>query len=431
MPMKTRTAAMAESTIRLKNYIIENPDLTQEDIMKATRIRSEAGLYSILHGLSNDRELCANGEYLVRKDGKRLTIDEIERYLDEIPAKGGNPPKLAERLIYLYTSLHNAIPYGGLTFDSIKNIYLQLYRESKGTDPNLTSIRRMIYRDMEELEKLHIHLERPDTGSKKYCLQDKYLPKLTPESAAAVYASMLLYRDTLLDEATLGAREEIEKSFFKAFPERSKMLNERIYVLGDTLTNPKEFGNLIGKLILAVGASYRIKLGYMNNEKEVSDRILEPLGLVCKRSVWYLIARMAENDEIRTFRVDQILNLIIRDSDKFTYPADFSLAGHIGCSWGVFRNDEVEIVRLKFSSKVAHRVKNLRYHSSQRIIEECSDGSVVLEFEVCGLMEMQSWILQWGTEVEVLEPIKLREDIIKAAQSIVKQYRLKSKKKKK
>ncbi|MEN6324636.1 MAG: hypothetical protein ABFD18_00275, partial [Syntrophomonas sp.] len=28
----------------------------------------------------------------------------------------------------------------------------------------------------------------------------------------------------------------------------------------------------------------------------------------------------------------------------------------------------------------------------------------MLEFEICGLRELQSWILQWGDMVEVLEP---------------------------
>lgn len=419
---KNRTAALAESAIRLRNFMAKNPDLTQEEVMKAVNIGSEASLYSFLSGLGDEQELCVNGEFLIRKDGKRLTIDAIEEFLSNNPAKKKDGPKLAERLLYLYCSLHNAGPYGGLTFEAIQNVYTQLYIDNGGHLPNLAAMRRMIYRDIQEFEKLHIGIERPATGSNRYCLQDKYLPKLTPESAATVYASMLLYRDTLLNEATLGAKEEIEKAFFRGFPERSKVLKERIYVLGDTLANPQEFGNIIGKLIRAVGESFRIKMGYMNNEGEVSDRLLEPLGLVCKRSVWYLIARKAGSIDNRTFRVDQILNLTVRDSEKFVYPHEFSLVKHIGCSWGVFYNDEVQIVKLKFSRKVAHRVKNLSYHPSQRLGEECSDGSVILEFEVCGLVEMQSWILQWGLQVEVLEPLELREEILQTAQSIVEKY---------
>ncbi len=428
MVKRNRTAAMAESTSRLRKFIKENPDLSQEEVMKAVKIGSEASLYSLLLGLGDDQELCVNGEFHIRKDGKRLTIDDLEEFLSNNPAKEKDGPKLAERLLYLYCSLHNASPYGGLTFEAIKNIYIQLYKDNGGNVPKVDALKRMIYRDITEFEKIHIWIDRPESGSKRYCLQDKYLPKLTAESAAAVYVSMLLYRDTLLDEATLGAKEEIEKAFFKGFPERSKVLKERIYVLGDTLANPQEFGNIIGKLIRAVGESFKVKIGYMNNDGEASDRLLEPLGLVCKRNVWYLIARKVGSADNRTFRVDQIVNLNVRDNEKFVYPHEFFLSEHIGASWGVFYNDEVEIVKLKFSRKVAHRVKNLRYHPTQRIIEECSDGSVILEFEVCGLVEMQSWILQWGSQVEVLEPLELREEILQTAQSIVEKYGSKNKK---
>jgi len=422
MAQKNRTAAMAESTIRLRNYIAENPDLSQEDVVKALKYKSLASLYSLLSGLSDDKTICVNKQFLIQKDGKRLTIDVIEEFLSNHPAKEKDGPKLAERLLYLYCCLHNASPDGGLTFDAIKNIYMKLFMDSGGPLPNLAAMKRMIYRDIQEFEKLHIGIERPETGGKRYCLQDKYLPKLTPESAAAVYASMLLYRDTLLDDATLGAKVEIEKAFFKGFPERSKVLKERIYVLGDTLANPHEVGNIIGKLIRSVAESFRVKMEYMNNNGETSDRLLEPLGLVCKRNVWYLIARKAGSVDVRTFRADQILNLSVRDSEKFDYPTNFSLHKQIGASWGVFYNDEVEIVKLKFTRKVANRVTNLRYHPSQRIIEECSDGSVILEFEVCGLVEMQSWILQWGSQVEVLEPMELREEILQTAQRIVEKY---------
>ena len=422
MVKKNRTAAMAESTIKLRNYIVENSDSSQEDIMNALKINKEAALYSLLSGLTGDQDLCVNGEFLVKKEGQRLSIDEVEEYLANNPARGKDGPKQAERLLYLYYSLHRAIPYAGLTFEAIKNIYTQLYMDTCGNIPKDDALKRMIYRDMEELETLRIGIDRSETGKKKYCLTDDYLPSLTSESAAAVYVSMLLYRDTLLDEATLSAKAEIEKSFFRGFPERLNLLKERIYVLGDTLASPQEFGNILGKLIRAVGDTCIIKIGYMNNDGEVSDRLLEPLGLVSKKNVWYLIARKVGTNENRTFRVDQIINLSVRESEKFVYPPDFSISKHIGCSWGVFHDDEVQIVKLKFSRQVAHRVKKLRYHPSQRITEECSDGSVIMEFEVCGLVEMQSWILQWGSQVEVLEPLQLREDILQAAQNVVKIY---------
>ncbi len=426
MIKRNRTASMAESAIRLRNYIVENPDLDQDELMKATKINSQASLYSLLLGLNNDVQICPNGEFLVLKDGKRLINDDIDDFFRHNPTRGKNAPSLAERLLYLYWCLHKAIPEGGLTFEAIKRIYSELFMDSAGQVPKDNTLKRMIYRDMQEFERLKIWIDRSE-ATKKYSLRDEYLPKLSAESAAAVYVSMLLYRDTLMDQATLCAKEQLEKAFFKKFPERSKLLNERIYVIGDTLANPKAFGDILGKLVRAVAESLRIKINYINNEGEKSERLLEPLGLICKRNVWYLVAFDLGYNEYRTFRVDQMLHLTLRESETFAYPSDFSLPEYIGCSWGVFNNDAVETVRLKFSPKVAHRVKNLHYHPSQKIAEECADGSVILEFQVCGLVEMQNWIIQWGTEVEVLEPLALREEIVQTARNSINRYRVKNK----
>ncbi|OPX83517.1 MAG: hypothetical protein A4E53_04602 [Pelotomaculum sp. PtaB.Bin104] len=61
--------------------------------------------------------------------------------------------------------------------------------------------------------------------------------------------------------------------------------------------------------------------------------------------------------------------------------------------------------------QVARRVKSLVYHPSQRILEELADGSVEISFEVCGITEMKTWIVQWGDMVEVLEPRWLRDEM--------------------
>ena len=118
---------------------------------------------------------------------------------------------------------------------------------------------------------------------------------------------------------------------------------------------------------------------------------------------------------------DQIISIKLTNI-MFEFPANFSLEEHIGSSWGVFTNDEVQPVKLRFSPAVASRVKNLRYHRSQEVLEELPDGSVIISLEVCGLIELKSWLLQWGKEVEVLGPFYLRQQLLEAAREIVQIY---------
>jgi predicted DNA-binding transcriptional regulator YafY len=415
----SRTTAMTERISKVRDYIITNPNSTQEDLMKDLHIKQDS-LYSILLGLKDDQNICQDSSYNLSLNGKKLSVQQLEDYSDQKSNNQGTP--IPERLLYLYHHLYEAIPYGGLSWSELLRKYTHLLEQSGSPLPKKASISRNLQRDLKRLELYSIRLERPETGSEKYCLAQSYLPKLSPENAAVLYVSTLLYRNTLLSTAIDTVREKMEGNYYKGLLDRSKILQERIYVLGDTLANPEQFGTVLANLIRAVSESIPVKLTYLNNDGEESERLLEPVGLVCKRQVWYLIGRQPEDGEFRTFRVDQIHYLILRDSERFNYPEDFSLTDHIGASWGVFCNDEIKRVVLKFSKRVAHRVQNLRYHPTQRVIDVEEDGSVLIQFDACGLIELQTWIMQWGSQVEVLEPGFLREQVKKAASEIAQIY---------
>lgn len=422
MARKNQTAAMTERAIQLRNHLADSPDPQQQDLMEALNIANEATLYSLLQGMAKDQNICRDGEYCIFQGKKRLTVEAIEDFLRENDKSAAAGPAKSERLIYLYDYLQRASRDGGMTFAKIHQGYVNLWERSGGKLPQDPSLNRTILRDLEALEGFGINLERPSSGSKKYRLAQEYLPKLTRESAAGVYVSMLLYHDTLLNEATACARAEMERSIFKGDYDQAARFKQRIYVLGDTLAEPSEFSNLLGKLILAVRDCLRIKITYINNEAHRKERRLEPLGLICKRSVWYLVATDLGLAEVRTFRIDQIIDLHINEMDPFAYPEDFDIQKHIGASWGVYCNDEITTVRLRFAPAVAQRVKNLNYHPSQQIIATGQDGSIVMQFRACGLIEMKSWILQWGRQVEVLEPESLRQQIMEEIRTIAAIY---------
>ncbi|MDD2586431.1 MAG: WYL domain-containing protein, partial [Syntrophomonadaceae bacterium] len=417
MRIANMTANIAAQTGMLRNYLITNKDVDEEKIMMELNL-SRASLYSFLYGLRKDNAICVNKEFYIKQNNARLKLKDVEKVL----AKKANTtriPKPSERLLYLYHRLHSAIPYGGISMDGLRDSYSQLIELSGGKPAAKNTLTRMIQRDLEEMERIGIAIDRPATGSKKYCLKQSYLPKLSRESAAAVYVSMLLFSNTLLEQATTGARIELAKAFFRPSPKVVNTLQDRIYVLGDTLAKPQEFGDCLTKLITSVVKSYRIKITYKKVTGEVSERLLEPLGMICKRNVWYVVARIPDSEDFRTFRVDQILAIYPRTDERFTYPEKFSISDHIGSSWGVFDNDPVQKVKLKFSPRVARRVENLVYHRTQNIEEKCPDGSIIVNYDVCGLIELTSWILQWGNEVEVLEPESLRQRVLKHALSVV------------
>jgi predicted DNA-binding transcriptional regulator YafY len=422
MAKGSKVEAITKRGTEVRNYITQNPECNVSDLLEDVKL-TENTFYQVLNGLKDDRQVCGDtGEYYICRGETRLTVNDIEKYLASPEKKEKQIPNKAERMLYLYNILHNALPDGGLHFERISDLYLELISHYGEGFPSDTGLKRMIYRDLESLEKMGIGIIRPSPKAQKYCLMQAYLPKLPQENAAILYVSMLLFKGTLLHQAMDASRSQIEKSFFKSSPEIAERMKQRIHVVGDTLRDATKFGDTLGKLMVAVTENMRVRMGYINNQGIASLRTIDPLGIIFKRSVWYLVARLTDSEEYRTFRVDQVQHLNLRETDIFDYPDHFTLKDHIGSSWGVYNNDQVQKVILKFSPSVAMRVKNLCYHPSELLLEELADGSVIIQYEVCGLVEMQSWIIQWGDTVTVLEPLELCKQIKEYARRVYHLY---------
>jgi predicted DNA-binding transcriptional regulator YafY len=65
---------------------------------------------------------------------------------------------------------------------------------------------------------------------------------------------------------------------------------------------------------------------------------------------------------------------------------------------------------LRFSPTVAGRVQETRWHPTQSVAL-ADDGSLSWSAIVAGTVEIRSWILGWGADVEVLAPAELRAEI--------------------
>jgi predicted DNA-binding transcriptional regulator YafY len=88
---------------------------------------------------------------------------------------------------------------------------------------------------------------------------------------------------------------------------------------------------------------------------------------------------------------------------------DFSFEDYLSKSWGIVEDEEVAI-RLRFSSKVADYVLRKKWHASEQR-EILPNGDVEMTYKVAGADEIKRWIYSWLPNVEVLEPLWLREQV--------------------
>ncbi|OPX87343.1 MAG: hypothetical protein A4E53_02525 [Pelotomaculum sp. PtaB.Bin104] len=330
----------------------------------------------------------------------------------------GKDTTKALRITKVLDILNKKSPYGGVTLKEL------------AAACEVTT--RSILRYLEQIEdELKVPIIRPEKNAAAreglYRLDAGYLPSISPENALILFLSMLQQRGTAL----AGHLNEIKNALvgtlfkYKYSPQSLpvEQLQERIYVVEEQLADPARVGEIFAVLVQAINECYRIKLWYyVAYSGEDSQRVVEPYGLICKRHNWYLVAYCLKRNDIRVFRVDQVSAIAPYTTEHFSYPEDFSLKDYMAQSWGVINDGEVCQVQLKFSPQVARRVKSLVYHPTQHIHEELADGSVVISFEVCGITEMKTWIVQWGDMVEVLEPPWLRDEMCSMARRVLGVY---------
>ncbi len=112
---------------------------------------------------------------------------------------------------------------------------------------------------------------------------------------------------------------------------------------------------------------------------------------------------------MRTFKIDRIES-VTPTTDRFEPPSEEAIEGSLGAAWDIISDQPASQVRLRFSAAVAGRVQETRWHPTE-VVEPAEDGSLVWQAIVSGTVEIRSWILGWGADVEVLAPAELRAEI--------------------
>ncbi len=126
-------------------------------------------------------------------------------------------------------------------------------------------------------------------------------------------------------------------------------------------------------------------------------------------------------EKMRTFKIERIRRAEVT-RDPYKIPADFDPRALLADAWGIWysEGEPVEVV-LKFSTGVARRVQETRWHRSEQETLE-ADGSITWRARIAEPKEMIPWIRGWGADVEVLEPKDLREALEKEVRRMARVY---------
>lgn len=284
---------------------------------------------------------------------------------------------------------------------------------------------RTIHRDMLALSTAGIPVlsERGRSGGWK--LMEGYRTTLTGMNLAEIQALFIQQPGRVL--ADLGLEAASESALIKMLAslpathrESAAFVQQRLYVDSAGWRNYEEDTTWLTVIQQAVWQGCRLNLTYQRRGGEGVMRTVDPLGLVAKGSVWYLVAQV--EDDFRTYRISRVEEASLCD-EPAQRPADFDLAAYWQQSKAEFMaNLPKYYATLRVQDSVKHMLKVWRFARTLAMSEPDEDGWVTAE--VCFEVDDEAWmyVLGLGPQVEVIAPEELKQKVLDGARAVVARY---------
>lgn len=314
----------------------------------------------------------------------------------------------AEQLLGLATLA--AARHSGITIDEV----VERYNVSRRTAQRMLHALEAQFPDTQTITD--------DEGRKRWRLPSAPLRDLMTMSAEELAALDLaietLKRSGLAVEADelLGLREKILALVPRSKAVRLETDHEVLLEAQGLAARPGPRQRVDRKIAAAIAESIKagriLEIGYQaRGEREPRNRQLAPYGLLTgiRR---YLVARPHDDLEgqARLYVVENIRSAIVTPR-SFTRDPAFNLQAFAHRSFGVFQNpEEYGEVVWRFSPGAADHARSFEFHPSQ-VLEDQTDGSLIVRFQAAGHLEMVWHLYMWGDDVEVLAPESLRTSI--------------------
>ena len=286
---------------------------------------------------------------------------------------------------------------------------------------------RTIHRDMEALSGAGIPVTAARGSSGGWSLLGDYRTSLTGLNEAEIQSLFLtkstkLLADLHLDKAADGALLKLLASLPSTFRQGAERARQRIYIDVSGWSRREEAIPFLPVLQEALWTERKLAIRYERGENcEAVERLISPYGLVAKGSVWYLVGAVEES--VRTYRVSRISFARVLDSAA-PVPVEFNLAAYWEQSQSTLKSNPPNylatfwvspsvLLRLNFAGRFA-RVKETDE------IDGRGWKKVFIGFDVD---EMAcEYAVSFGPNIEVIEPLALREKVIAMTRSTLAFY---------
>lgn len=202
--------------------------------------------------------------------------------------------------------------------------------------------------------------------------------------------------------------EIIKHALLSILPEGEAKLFKNIYVQDKKYT---EQGNqveyVLQEIVQAISKHRLVGISYRHANDEIDSYAYIPYTLAYDLGKYYLIAKRVDDAQIKHLRLDRIKLIQIKE-EKAPKITQLDITDYLRKTWYMYSGEETK-VRVKFKS-ICKKVVVERKMNEGHIIEEQEDY-FIYEFICNGYQGIKLWLMGFGADAEVLEPIELRNQI--------------------
>ncbi len=178
-------------------------------------------------------------------------------------------------------------------------------------------------------------------------------------------------------------------------------------------SNPPVDSEIFQKIADAVFNRKQIYISYFNrHDNQTVFRHVSPQRLVYYNENWYLDSWCHLRNGLRTFRLSYLSTAELTQKDA-TEIDDAQMNLELQAGFGIFGGTDTSQAVLRFSAAVSPWVKHEYWHSGQTQHFD-DDGTMVMTLPFSKDPELIMKLLRYGPDVEVLEPVSLRQKIAKS-----------------
>ncbi|KHF39239.1 helix-turn-helix transcriptional regulator [Halalkalibacter okhensis] len=230
-----------------------------------------------------------------------------------------------------------------------------------------------------------------------------------------------LLKDLGMKKGTIDIREKLLASLSKSDTVKTRTFWERVYVDTGTWRESNDNTTYLEIVQKAVLENKKLKMVYKKFNNNESETYIEPLGLVAKSNRWYLIAR--KEKQYRNYRVARILSATILD-EVFIRPTNFNLIKY----WETSKKDFISrlpqyLVEVEVTSSIINRITfTSKFIHSLEMKQSANEEWTFVKLTFNDKQEAIEYILGFGDQIRIISPKNLKEDILHAAQEVIRLY---------